>query len=161
MEFRIATIEDLPYIVEVYNSTIPGRMSTADIEPVTVSAKKSWFEQHDQLHPIWIIEEHHQPVGWASLSKFHERPAYVHTAEAGIYLQEQFRGKGIGKKATKLLMEQAKQLGFKSLVALVFAHNTASRQILSHTGFSEWGHLPAVAVMDEQFYDLCILGIHL
>ncbi|MFS8630422.1 MAG: N-acetyltransferase, partial [Bacillales bacterium] len=31
MIFRIAALNDLPIIVDIYNSTIPSRMVTADI----------------------------------------------------------------------------------------------------------------------------------
>lgn len=34
--FKNATLEDLPTIIEIYNSTVPGRMVTADTEPVTI-----------------------------------------------------------------------------------------------------------------------------
>ena len=39
MHHRNAIWEDLPEIVAIYNSTIPGRMVTADTEPVTVASK--------------------------------------------------------------------------------------------------------------------------
>ena len=32
---RLATLDDLPAIVAIYNSTIAGRMVTADLEPVS------------------------------------------------------------------------------------------------------------------------------
>jgi len=43
---RAATEADLPAIVEIYNSTIPGRMVTADLEPVTVESRRAWFQAH-------------------------------------------------------------------------------------------------------------------
>ena len=38
---RIAQPADLPEIVAIYNAAIPGRMATADTEPVTVAARES------------------------------------------------------------------------------------------------------------------------
>jgi L-amino acid N-acyltransferase YncA len=43
---REATRADLPSIVEIYNATIPSRMVTADLEPVSVESRVHWFEQH-------------------------------------------------------------------------------------------------------------------
>ena len=40
---RLADPEDLPRIVEIYNSTIAGRKATADTLPVTVEQRRSWF----------------------------------------------------------------------------------------------------------------------
>ena len=42
---RDATEADLPAIVALYNATIPGRMVTADTEPVTVTRDgRRWTE---------------------------------------------------------------------------------------------------------------------
>ena len=41
MTLRDATEADLPAIVEIYNATIPGRMVTADLEPVTVESRRA------------------------------------------------------------------------------------------------------------------------
>jgi len=34
--YRDATLDDLPGIVAIYNSTVPSRLVTADLEPVMV-----------------------------------------------------------------------------------------------------------------------------
>jgi L-amino acid N-acyltransferase YncA len=44
---RDATLEDLASIVEIYNSTIPGRIVSADTEPVSVEQRLPWFHEHD------------------------------------------------------------------------------------------------------------------
>ena len=43
---RLAIADDLPAIVAIYNSTIPSRQVTADIEPVTVASRLDWFNEH-------------------------------------------------------------------------------------------------------------------
>ena len=40
MTTRLATIEDLPAIVAIYNETIASRMVTADTEEVSVQSKR-------------------------------------------------------------------------------------------------------------------------
>jgi phosphinothricin acetyltransferase len=53
--FRNASLEDLPKIVEIYNSTIPSRMVTADTEPISVESRKQWFAEHNpEIRPLWI-----------------------------------------------------------------------------------------------------------
>ena len=37
---RDAARDDLPAIVAIYNASIPGRLATADTEPVTVASRK-------------------------------------------------------------------------------------------------------------------------
>ncbi|WP_392388724.1 GNAT family N-acetyltransferase, partial [Bacillus licheniformis] len=43
MKLRIANREDLPAVVDIYNSTIASRMVTADTEPVTPEERLNWF----------------------------------------------------------------------------------------------------------------------
>ena len=40
MPIRDAARSDLPQIVSIYNASIPGRMATADLVPVTVTAER-------------------------------------------------------------------------------------------------------------------------
>ena len=57
IKFRDATYNDLKKIVEIYNSTIPSRMVTADTEEVSVESRVKWFEEHSpDKRPLWIAE---------------------------------------------------------------------------------------------------------
>ena len=57
-----ATLDDLPFIVEVYNSTIASRQVTADLQPVSVESRIAWFEQHNpQKRPLWLFKYQNQP----------------------------------------------------------------------------------------------------
>jgi L-amino acid N-acyltransferase YncA len=47
VEIRDAVEADLPTIVEIYNSTVPSRMVTADPEPVSAESRRAWFREHD------------------------------------------------------------------------------------------------------------------
>src|SRR5690606_26668930 len=98
--FRHALPGDLPLIVDIYNSTIHGRMVTADTSPVSVESRQSWFHAHTpEKWPLWMVETAGQAAGWVSLQNFYGRPAYNATAEISIYLHPDFRGKGLGKMA--------------------------------------------------------------
>ena len=53
---RRANENDLPGIVEIYNSTIESRAATADTEKVTVESRREWFGKHSEKRPI-LVEE--------------------------------------------------------------------------------------------------------
>lgn len=157
--FRNATIHDLPVIVDIYNSTIPGRLVTADVNPVTVSDKVQWFNEHQAAtRPLWIVENDGQVVGWVSFGDFYGRPAYSGTAEISIYLDEKQRGKGYGKKILNHSVKAAKDLHIHTLLGFIFSHNTQSIRLFLLQGFEEWGELKDVAVIDERRYSLKIFG---
>lgn len=54
---RPAQLADLPYIVSLYNSTVPSRQITADLEPVSVESRLAWFHAHtDSKRPLWVVD---------------------------------------------------------------------------------------------------------
>ena len=156
---RVATERDLPRIVEIYNSTVPTRLCTADTECVSVKSKQEWFRKHTtNKRPILVHEIDNHVVAWVSFEPFHGRPAYDPTAEISIYITEEHRGKGLGRKLLGEAIGMAPSLGIKTLVGYIFSHNTRSIQLFRSLGFEEWGRLPNVAEMDGRAYSLSILG---
>ncbi len=160
MTFRDATLEDLPIIVEIYNSTVASRLVTADLEPVSVESKIGWFHQHNpDFRPLWIVlDSDKNTVGWVSFQDFYGRPAYQKTAEISIYLDEKYRGKGFGKKILELSLEKCPALGIENLLAFIFAHNLASLTLFEKFGFELWGNLKNIAELDSEKSSLVILG---
>lgn len=159
--FRDAQITDLPTIVGIYNSTIAGRMVTADTEPVSVEDRMDWFLAHKvNYRPLWVVEEEtHQMIGWISFQSFYGRPAYCHTVEVSIYLSESYRGKGLGRMILKESLHRALPLGMKNFMGFIFSHNLPSVKLFESLGFKQWGLLPAIAEIDGVPMDLKILGL--
>jgi L-amino acid N-acyltransferase YncA len=158
LQFSPARRDDLPLIVSTYNATVPSRLVTADLEPVSVSDKIGWFESHNTQRPLWIIHLNSAYCGWMSFKSFYGRPAYSGTVEVSIYLEESARGKGIGKACLSHAISAAPALGIHTLLGFIFGHNLPSLQLFKAFGFETWGHLPRVANMDGVERDLLILG---
>lgn len=158
MRIRDASPADLPAIVAIYNSTIPSRMVTADLEPVSAESRHEWYATHSpERWPLWVIEDGGM-LGWLSFSKFHPRPAYAATAELSIYIDERHRRRGLGNVLLERAVAHAPQIGVTKLIALIFAHNQPSVRLFANHGFAEWGHLPGVCLLDGVERDVVILG---
>lgn len=159
MQFRNATKEDMPRIVQIYNSIIPGRMVTADTEPVSVESKMKWFEEHSPgKRPLWVVEHEHKTMGWVSFQSFYGRPAYDATSEISIYLDESARGKGFGGKILQYALENSASIGIKTLLGFIFSHNEPSLNLFRKFGFEDWAMLPDIAVLDGVERSLVIVG---
>lgn len=158
--YKDATPDDLPVIIDIYNSTISGRMVTADLEPVSVTEKVNWFYEHNQqTRPLWMVyNEKQQVLGWVSFQDFYGRPAYNNTAEISIYLSENFRGMGWGKQILMHCIESAPGLRITTLLGFIFAHNQNSKMLFEKCGFSLWATLPDIAVLDNLERSLLIYG---
>ena len=160
MTFRDAHIDDLPRIVEIYNSTVAGRMVTADTEPVSVKSRVNWFNDHSSnKRPLWVIEDGaNKIIGWVSFQSFYGRPAYDATAEISIYLDESVRGKGVGKKVLEHAIQSCDALKVKTILGYIFSHNEPSIKLFKNFGFQEWGKFPNIAVLDGIERSVTIMG---
>jgi L-amino acid N-acyltransferase YncA len=156
---RDAVEPDLPGIVAIYNSSVPGRQATADTEPVTVESRRGWFRDRDfARHPIWVYEHEGRIAGWLSFGKFYGRPAYGATAELAVYVDPAAQGTGIARQLMERALAEGGRLGLSTYLGFIFAHNTRSLALFLRFGFQQWGHLPRVAVLDGIERDLLILG---
>jgi phosphinothricin acetyltransferase len=158
---RFAQPADLREIVAIYNAAIPGRMATADTEPVTLASRQAWFAEFDPARrPLWVFTDMRTDaiVGWLSLRSFYGRPAYARTVEAGVYTHPAAQRCGIGKSLLVHALAAAPALQVRTVLAFVFAHNAPSIALFEGAGFANWGRLPRVAEMDGIERDLAILG---
>ncbi|MDO4997658.1 MAG: GNAT family N-acetyltransferase [Neisseria sp.] len=156
---QIAQASDLADIVAIYNSTIPTRQSTADLQPVSVESRRAWFEAHNEKRPIYVVKNaENQLLAWGSFSDYYPRDAYHISAEISVYVGEQARGQGLGKTLLQFMLQQAPSLGIRNVLAVIFAHNAASIALFEQAGFAKWGHLPKVCDLENQLADIVILG---
>lgn len=155
---RDAGESDLDSIVRIYNAAIPGRLATADTEPVSVESRRAWFRERDARHPLWVLEHEGHVAGWLSFGKFYGRPAYAGTAEVSIYVDPKHHHGGFATRLMERAIERASALELSTLLGFVFFHNEPSVRLCHKFGFEQWGHLPKVAVLDGVQRDLLILG---
>jgi L-amino acid N-acyltransferase YncA len=165
VNIRDATERDLPAIVAIYNAAIPGRMATADTEPVTVASRAGWFRAHDPAsRPLWVVEAadglagSDGLAGWLSFQSFYGRPAYHATAELSVYVAPVHQRRGVARRLVGHALRRSPALGLRTLVGFVFGHNTASLALFAGFGFARWGLLPRVAELDRVERDLVIVG---
>src|SRR5438093_1274607 len=94
VEIRRGGAGDLQAITDIYNEAILTTTATFDTEPKTVDERRAWLGSHDPRHPILVAVVNGEVVGWASISKWSERPAYADTAETSFYVKAEHRGRG-------------------------------------------------------------------
>ncbi len=159
LRFEYAKRNDLEKIVATYNSSIPSRLATADLEPVSVESKIAWFDAHNENdRPLWKLICDGEYAGWMSFNSFYGRPAYSGTVEVSIYLENKFHGRGLGSKCLEKAIDEAPKLKIHTLLGFIFGHNEVSLKLFYKYEFSKWAHFPEVANMDGKMRDLIILG---
>jgi len=161
MIIRDAVEADLPTIVEIYNATVPTHMVTAELEPTTVEARLPWFREHWSEHyPFWVAESEGRVIAWLDFKRFLPRCAYRGTAEISVYVDEEFRRRGVGQRLLEQAIARAPSLGITALVGLIFGHNEPNLKLFQSLGFERWGFFPGVAQLDGIQRDLVVMGQH-
>ncbi|WP_274571184.1 GNAT family N-acetyltransferase [Neisseria leonii] len=156
---RPAEKADLPDIVAIYNSTVPGRRATADLHPVSVADRRAWFDAHGGTRPLYVVENAAGTLlAWGSFSDYYPRDAYRISAEISIYVRESARGCGLGRRLAEYMCRRAPALGIRNIIAVIFAHNTPSLHLFERLGFESWGRLPEVCDMAGSPADVVIMG---
>lgn len=156
---RDASIADLPAIIDIYNTSIPGRMATADLEPVTVASRMDWFTAHSpDRRPLWVLEADDKIQAWFSFRSFYGRDAYRHTAEVSVYVSPDHYHQKLGNSLLSKAIAVAPDLDLKTLVGFIFAHNQPSLNLFKKHDFQQWGYLPQIAELNGIERDLIILG---
>lgn len=160
MRIRDAQPPDLEAIVTIYNAAIPGRLATADLDPVTVASRRSWYVAHDpERRPLWVLMDDDRSISaWLSLQSFYGRPAYDGTVEVTVYVAAERQRRGYGRILLEHALAFAPTVGIKTLLAFIFGHNEPSLALFRLFGFEAWAHLPRVAELDGIERNLAILG---
>ena len=161
MKIRDAVEADLPAIIKIYNAAIATRISTAQLEPVTVESRRHWLKEHSpDRHPFWVLEFGGKIAGWLTLKPFLPRGAYRGTDEVSVYVDGKYRRRGFARTLLEEAIARAPSLRIHAIVGLIFAHNEPSLKLFAQLGFEKWGLLPRIARLDDDERDLTIMGRH-
>ena len=154
---RTAASSDLPAINNIYNFYVINSTCTYQEVPSSAHERRLWFESHGASHPIIVAELHQQIVGYGALSPFHRRSAYRFTAENSVYVRDDMRGQGIGRELLLDLLDRARLLRFRAIIALVDAEQESSIRLHERHGFARCAHLKQVGYKFGRWLDVIYL----
>lgn len=151
---RRATQGDAGAIARIYNHGIEDRIATFETRPRTAEDIAGWF---DDVHPIVVVEDSGQVVGFASTSSYRPRECYAKIAEFSVYVARDHRGRGVGRRALEALIEESGKAGLHKLVSRIFPENVASRAACRAAGFREVGVYKAHGQLEGVWKDCVIV----
>lgn len=157
LKIRHAVLEDMPIITEIYNDAILNTRTTLDTVPKTIEERQQWYKDHMPCYPILVAEYDNTVVGWASISKWSERPGYAKTVIASEYLDSNFRGRGIGRELLMRMLEVAYEVGYHTVLGLIYAGNEVSLRMVESIGFKVVGIMKEVGYKFDDFQDVCLV----
>ena len=123
---RLATVSDVSPILDIYAPYVRETTITFEYEVPTLENFQTRFAGITEKFPWLVWEEQGEILGYAYASLPFERAAYAWCAEPSIYLRQDARGRGIGKKLYAALEALLSQMGYQVSFAIITEENKAS-----------------------------------
>lgn len=157
MTFRIrdARDEDTEAVAALHAQVVEQTLMTFTTETRSLS---DWQDDILNDPPLLVAEaEEAGFLGFAYFSGFRKGPGYAQTAEHSIYLAEEARGRGVGRKLLETLEDQARDHGIHVLVAGISGANPVAQAFHAACGYTEVGRMPEVGYKWGQRLDLVLM----
>jgi phosphinothricin acetyltransferase len=154
---RPATVADAAALCRIYNQGIQDRVATLETGERTPEERAQWLEARGPRHPVLVAESDGAVVGWASLNVFNPRRAYEHVADLSLYVEREWRGRGVGRRLLDALVARARELGYHKLVLAAFPWNEAGMRAYQRAGFRAVGIYREQGRLDGRWVDTIVM----
>jgi phosphinothricin acetyltransferase len=125
-KIRVATNSDAEYIRKIYAPIVTDTVISFELEVPSVREIEDRLAKTLEQYPWLVYEEEGAVMGYVYASTHRARPAYQWTAEVTVYIDQNFRGQGIGKSLYQALFEILRQQGYRTAVGGITLPNPAS-----------------------------------
>jgi phosphinothricin acetyltransferase len=114
---------------------------TFDLEPVTLAARREWFEQFSQhgRHRLWVAARGGAVIGYAASHSFRVKRAYDTTVEPSVYCAPDACGGGVGRALYTAMFDALQGEDVHAYVAGITLPNEPSIRLHMRFGFRPAG----------------------
>jgi L-amino acid N-acyltransferase len=155
--------ERAPEILAILNDAIATTTALYDYHPRTDAMLQAWMEgkERGQYPVIGAVSDDGRLLGFGTYGPFRNWPAYKYTIEHSLYVERDFRGRGLGRLLLVELIAAARRQSFHALVGGIDAQNAASIALHRRMGFELCGTIRQAGFkfgrwLDLQFYELLL-----
>ncbi|MGN7299448.1 arsinothricin resistance N-acetyltransferase ArsN1 family A [Ferdinandcohnia sp. SAFN-114] len=154
---RLASINDLESILNIYNQGIEDRIATLEENQKDIEYMTEWFNNHNGRFAVLLIENNDEIVGWGSLNPYSNRCAYAGVTDLSIYIRRDYRGRGVGSLLLKEIECTAILHQFHKIVLFTFPFNNLGQGLYRKNGYREVGVFKNQGKLDGRFVDVMIM----
>jgi phosphinothricin acetyltransferase len=141
VEIRLAAIEDLHQLNDLYNHYVLHSHATFDVRPVTMAERVEWFRHYRETgrHRVLVAVASAHVLGYASTSPYRPREAYDTSVETTVYLAPDAAGRRLGTRLYTELFRAIEGEDLHRALAGVALPNEASVALHRRFGFTQVG----------------------
>ncbi|MEA4894709.1 MAG: N-acetyltransferase family protein [Oscillospiraceae bacterium] len=143
MEYTVRPMneDDWSQVVEIFYQGIQTNNATLH---TACPSYEEWDEAHIKECRL-VAELDGEVVGWTALSRYSNRECYKGVAQLSIYIDANYRGKGVGELLLRALLQSSEDAGFWTLQADIMQANTVSIRLHEKCGFRMVGYRERIA----------------
>jgi phosphinothricin acetyltransferase len=143
-------------ILEIFNDTILNSTAIYDYKPRPREWVASWFaaKRTASLPVVGVEDASGRLLGFGSFGAFRAWPAYHYTVEHSIYVEKDYRGRGIGRALLEELIDQARLQNKHVMVGGIDTGNAASIALHLSLGFVHAGTIRHAGFKFGRWLDL-------
>ncbi|MEO1436120.1 MAG: N-acetyltransferase family protein [Bacteroidota bacterium] len=138
-----------PAVEQIYLSGIATGMATFETQS---PGWERWDENHMDTNR-WVALVEDQVAGWIALSPTSDRCVYGGVAEVSVYVNPDFKRRGVGKALLKKVIESSETEGIWTLHAAMFPQNEGSIGLHQAMGFRKIGIREKIAKLNGEWHD--------
>jgi len=161
MEFRLARPDDAAALLAIYKPYVEKTAITFEYDVPSLEDFEERIKTISADFPYLVAEEEGRILGYAYAGRYRERKAYDWVVELSIYLDENARGKGLGKALYERLLKLLAALNYQRAYACITVPNPGSIHFHEKLGFSPIGVFEASGYKFEKWYGIAWLELAL
>ncbi|MBL0317764.1 MAG: N-acetyltransferase [Alphaproteobacteria bacterium] len=156
-----ATVHDIPEIERIYTFYVLNTFSSFEETPPTADEldhRRTTIQNSN--FPYIVAKLDDKVIGYAYVVHYRTRSAYRYTVEHSIYVDKDFRTKGIGDILLTEILKRCRKQGLKQIIAVISGDintNRASIALHEKHGFKKVAHLHKVGLKFNQWVDSILL----
>jgi phosphinothricin acetyltransferase len=156
VDVRAATEHDLDAINDIYNHYVASAHYTFDLEPMSRDARREWFTHYAEKgrHRLLVGLAEGRLIGYASSSRFREKPAYETSVETSIYVTPDAIGRGAGSRLYAELFHSLEGEDVHRAYAGIALPNPASVALHERFGFKRVAHFTEQGRKFGRYWDV-------
>ncbi|CAN7519695.1 GNAT family N-acetyltransferase [Acidovorax sp. LjRoot129] len=156
---RPSTDADLPAITAIYRHHVLHGTGTFEIDPPSEADMATRRADVLAKGLPWVVaEKDGRVLGYAYANWFKPRPAYRFSAEDSIYVADDARGLGLGRKLLTELTAAAEAAGVRKLLAVIGdSANAGSIGVHRALGFTDVGVMRSVGWKFGAWRDIVLM----
>ena len=116
---RVASLEDAEALLKIYAPYVQKTAITFEYEVPSVKEFRERMENTLKKYPYLVAQKDGELLGYAYTGPFGSRAAYSWAAEVSIYLREDSRKMGLGKKLYQVIEEISRLQNITNLNACI------------------------------------------